>query len=460
MLLVAVTGDVGSGKSSLLEATATRLREHGRSVDGFVMKAGPRPQADRGADRYDLVWVATSDSLPFAGRVEGGSVPYQFNDTTWERIRQWAGGAPSAEVLFVDELGKLEAQGQGFLAIWPQLQGARVLVAGVRESSLTEIEARIGRPFDLIVRADEPKARELLQTVCAEASDWERIGLYGAASGGLEMSLGSALHGVKFPFVGAIMSSSQCAVLSWAGDGLARRERVVWVSTISAGLKALSPAGSRLGPMLAITVQGILFTLASRVLGWNRFGLFAGGFLAGAWAASQGFFVQYLFMGKSLEKAYDTVRAWMSRQMHIEAPTLPLLILGLAVAYGVVAGISTTLALRRPAPDSKLGAWAKRTRSATEAPPSPNLGQALGMALRDLARPMFWIPVVLVSGILAVSGSKWEESLWVALRAVAVALPLFAGVRMLNPLRISAWLRRRRHWGPAYALESVLGRRG
>ena len=72
------------------------------------------------------------------------------------------------------------------------------------------------------------------------------MGTYGASSGAIECSLGTWLHTIRFPLVGTAMAPIQAAVLAIASQGLGNRGRVVWISTIAAGLKSLSPSGRRL----------------------------------------------------------------------------------------------------------------------------------------------------------------------------------------------------------------------
>ena len=55
--------------------------------------------------------------------------------------------------------------------------------------------------------------------------------------------------------------------------------RVVWVPFISGGLKALSPAGNRVRPMIAIIMQGLLFGGTVQGLGWNFLAIGLGGAL-------------------------------------------------------------------------------------------------------------------------------------------------------------------------------------
>lgn len=449
MLLVAVTGPVGSGKSSLLALLAQWALERKLSVDGFISEAAPR--VDDVAPFYELKWISNIDSIVIATRKSGAG--FDYNSEAFSRAEQWAEGLsakPPEDLIIADEFGKLEAEGEGHLSWWPLLEKSKphLVVLSVRSGLVTNIESKIGHTFDVIVDTSNEDAFDVLTSLLADRKDWERIGLWGAGSGSFEASVGSALHGIKFPLTGVIMSSAQAVVMKWAGDGLARRERVIWVPFISAGLKAFSPTGSRLGVMLAITVQGFFFALATRIVGWNKVGLGIGGFLVGAWAGAHGFLIQYLLLGKSLEKAYASLGEWLSLKFNFVTPPLFEFVGWVVLAHAVISMLSTLLlSLKRPPQFEKFQAI---DPSRIQKPKS--VGHAIAGAFRDLFRPAFLIPIFLVCGIMFASKANVQEVLWTILRAMTIGVVLFAIVRWFDPRGLVNWLKGKGHWGPAYAL--------
>jgi hypothetical protein len=287
------------------------------------------------------------------------------------------------------------------------------------------------------------------------------VGVFGAASGTLEMTLGAALHGGMVPFRGLVMSSAQAAVMTFAASRLGARGRVVWVPFFAAGLKALSPAGNRLRPMLAITVQGLLYSGATSLLGWNRAGVAVASALVGAWAAGQGLVLQYLFVGHELLKAYEAVVAFASRHWGVSAPAIGMAVTGWILAWAIVAGTVGALAFGRARDASAesraletLAEWRDRLGGAPSLVGSerPSWGQALASGAKDLARPTFWVPLMLVVAIILAAGSPWESAFWVVARAATVGMVLFTAVRFLDVPGAMRALRRRGHWGPALAL--------
>lgn len=441
MLLVAVTGPIGSGKTSALREFAEGALALGRSVDGFYAEAEGRDDLERGASSYTLVYPRTGERVLFAERQ---SVGYQFSVEAASKTAAWADGlAEGVEILLLDELGRLEAKGGGHMALWPRIleKKPKMVVAAVREDILATIEAKLGRKFDIVLPAG-PQTAETLMRIASERPDWERIGKFGAGAGGLEMSVGAALHTYRFPLTGLAMSTTQTAVMTVAGDGLVEPGRVVWVSFISAGLKAFSPSGSRIGAMIAITVQGLLYSLSTRILGWNGVGIALGGALVGAWAATQGFFVQYLLLGRGLEKAYDEVANWVRQRIHLELPGLVGLVAAVVIVYALVGGTVGFVAWkRRSRLRDRMEGWLTRQ----------------GVAKRRKKFPIgLFVPLFIVAGILLSAGNSFSSVAMIVLRALAIGFLLFALVQRWNPVKLLKFLNRTGRWGQAYALAAAL----
>lgn len=271
-LLIAVIGPPGSGKTQLLAELAAWQRTQGGRIDGFLAAAGEHHRVGEGADCYRLSMLATGEELPWAEKDQSCNPPYRFVPATRQKLHDWAAALPAkSPLVLLDEFGRFEARGEGLMLLWPALLQARpgIVVIAVRAGVAETIEARLGRRFDLKIIADSPEAPAELRQACADYGEWTRIGLFGGASGGLEMTLGTVLHASKLPLRGVVMSSLQAGMMVFASLGLTQPGRVIWVPFISAGLKALSPGGSRLRPMFAIAAQGLLFGTSVQFLGAN-----------------------------------------------------------------------------------------------------------------------------------------------------------------------------------------------
>lgn len=435
----------------------------GRPADGFLARAHRRDNPHMGADRYDLEWIRDGHAVPFARRTPTGIPSYAFDDDAFAEVRAWARDLPShppLSLVLLDEFGQLEARGGGHLGAWPDLAKAdpEVVVVAVRAGLAETISTRLGRDFDIILDAERPDAWDNLRAACREHRDWLRVGGWGAGAGGVEVGLGSILHGVRLPGRGLVLSSLQTAVMVAAGAGMGRRGRVVWVPFIAAGLKALSPAGNRLRPMLAITVQGLLFGGATTLLGWNPFGLALGAWLVGAWAAAQGAVLQYLLVGDQLLRAYDSVVGWLSAGWDVSAPGIWTAIGAWIVLWGLgTMSVGLYVYRRRTLPRRFRELMSRRMEGLGDAG-TVSRRRAAMQGLRDLARPVFWLPLLVIAAIVLAAGAPWGDVFWMAARAVTVGFLVFTLARGFQPRRFVVWLRSRGRWGPAVALEKALKR--
>jgi nucleoside-triphosphatase THEP1 len=462
MLLVGVVGAVGAGKSTLLGTLAAWWTASGRRADGIVAEAcGDRPAEKRGAERYVLHWLATGERQVLAQRDDTQSPPYRFDTGALQRLTSWGDAltaATPAPLVLLDEFGRVEAAGGGLMPLWPKVEIAdpEIVVIAVRADCEEEIVSQLGRGFDVRVAAGHAGAWDQLRAACVAHADWSRVGVFGAGAGAVEVTIGSALHGARLPLRGLAMSSTQSAIMAHTGERLGRRPRVIWVPFIAAGLKALSPAGSRVRPMIAITVQGVLFAAATTVLGWNLAGLGLGGALVGMWAAAQGLVLQYLLVGSDLLRAYEAVVRWTAER-GFGAPGLATTLAVWISLWGCVSAAVTLVVWRRGALPARLRSAMERGVEQTRVAPGRGRAHAFGAAFRDIARPVFWIPVLIVGIILALAGSPAERLLWIAVRAATIGFLLFAAVRMVDPARVIAWLRGRGYWGPAVAFARAVG---
>lgn len=250
-------------------------------------------------------------------------------------------------------------------------------------------------------------------------------------------------------------------MMVFAGFGLTQPGRVMWVSFISSGLKALSPAGSRLRPMLAIFVQGFLFGSTVQVLGWNVLAIALGGMLMGLWAALQGFLLEYLMLGGDLLKAYDSMVLWIAQRLHLQAPTLPWVVGGWALVHGSICAVTCVFAWRLQQPPAAIRRILEQEAAGGTTPVAAAQPARAARWARwlEFTRWKFWLPLVIVAGILLAGGSSWEKIGWLTLRFVAVGLVLMALVSLLRPARWSEQLRRRGWWGPALAFNDAFSRR-
>ena len=381
--------------------------------------------------------MRTNEHQLFAKRNDQGQ--FQIQEDAIGAIDQWSKNLPKKlDLVVMDEFGKWEAKGGGIMPFWSAVAASkpRMVVLTLRQGVRKEIEEKLGRKFDKVFEADDPTTPRELGIMFDELRDWELVGTYGASSGGIEASLGSWLHGIRFPFVGTVMGSIQAAMLAMASKGLGRKELVVWISTIAAGLKALSPSGSRIGPMIAIAAQGFLFMVGAVIGRWSKFGFYLGAFLVGLWAALQGFFIQFLLLGRSIDRAWgDSVR-FVRLHLGISVPNLWIVIMIVSILNGVACMVLTSLVVRR-------SGVTPLTASASFANSKSSTRQVL-----------FWLPLILVTSVLFLAGENPMGILWMVLRAFAVLASLWGLGKLIAHMNTEKALARL-GWGPAVAIRTA-----
>lgn len=152
-----VIGSRGAGKTTTLFQIALLLEERGLEVGGVVQPAVHEfPSAARTG--YLLRDVHSGEDRVFARRREGSG--FDFDPDGWDWARQRILQARSSmDVVVVDELGRLEAKGEGHLPgleVPIEAERARIWLLGVRADQASVFEERLG-PFALTLRLDVGK---------------------------------------------------------------------------------------------------------------------------------------------------------------------------------------------------------------------------------------------------------------------------------------------------------------
>jgi hypothetical protein len=260
----------------------------------------------------------------------------------------------------------------------------------------------------------------------------EALGKYGALLSLIEIGLGSVLHGLHIPFSGIFLSLNQGYLLCRVSL-ITREEK--WlpyaVSNVAAVLKSLSPAGQKLGPMLSLSVQGLLFNLGPFLMGVNLFGLILGMILLSIWSFIQPLVTYYLFFGEELFNAAEFLYKKSIPFHGIEGETLTHLFLGIVSLKALFATGLAILAWKG------LGdKFQERLAQIGHQKESVKTGSPFLLALKDLTRPLFVISFLGTGAFLIFSQTA---STWYLLRPVAIAFIFFYFSRTLT---LDRWLSR------------------
>jgi uncharacterized membrane protein len=248
----------------------------------------------------------------------------------------------------------------------------------------------------------------------------------------VEIGLGSIVHGLNIPFGGHFLSLYQAFFLTRSCEAarpfhLEKRAPML-ISNVAAVLKSLSPAGNKLGPMLSISMQGLLYSVGLWVGGANRFGQSLGAVLLGLWAFVQPLVTYYLFFGADL---YASFAYFVNKAVPFASTVvIPILIAVVAIKMllslfvvwlGHQRAAGTTLSqLEHRA--LRLGERAAVGRlSATH----PGRFAALRGALRDLTRPLFLVCLAMTGLFLYYSQGNALRVWLYLLRPLAVAFIFF-----------------------------------
>jgi nucleoside-triphosphatase THEP1 len=174
-VIVILTGDVGSGKTTcvagLLKILASRLTE----ADGFL---GPRVYEKDRLLGYDLVAVRDGRRFPFLrlanepGRTAVG--PWRLVDHSLDEAGEIILGSRPEAVLVVDELGPLELEGRGHgpsLAAVLDQPGRRFLFV-IRTSCLDGFLRRFaGRRVSVHPRGEKRCVETILEELESDGRD-------------------------------------------------------------------------------------------------------------------------------------------------------------------------------------------------------------------------------------------------------------------------------------------------
>lgn len=274
----------------------------------------------------------------------------------------------------------------------------------------------------------------------------EIVGHYGATLSLIEVGLGSLLHAFKVPFSGILLSLNQGFILCRAAIFSRDIPQNLWttysISNVAAVLKSLSPAGKKLGPMLSLSMQGLLFNIGILVFGTNPVGLCAGMALLSIWTFIQPLVTYYLFFGNELISAVEYLYQKTLPYHGLKAESLLWIFLGLVVTKMLAAVILAIVAWRTQG-DTIYGKNYEegliklaREKGAKISDERKN-GNAAWLAFKDLFRPLFLVSLVTTGAFLYFSQHDYAQIGWYLLRPLAIGFIFFYISRTLT---LDRWL--------------------
>lgn len=291
------------------------------------------------------------------------------------------------------------------------------------------------------------------------------IGSHAAMLSITEIGLGSLLHSFHMPFTGYFLSLNQVFLLSRASGLIgANGSRFMpgSVSFVAAALKSLSPAGKKLTPMLAISMQGCLFNIGIFLFGHTTAGRIVGAAISSLWGFLQQFLIYFFIFGHIFTQAMMQFHEYPKIWFNIEPECIVYVLAGIV---GLKVILSVTAAYLAPKVSSQLMTkYTSRISSASikRKPQTPvpagqgRIKKIAWLAAKDMCVWPF-IACLLLGGV-----SFWFVeggiSTWVVintLRPIAIGFLIFFAMRILPMEKLAGWLEHQ-HQGLGQAFRIAL----
>ncbi len=167
------------------------------------------------------------------------------------------------------------------------------------------------------------------------------VGVFGALWGGLEATLGAALHALRIPFAGLVLGSAGMTIALIGRLFVPRAGSLLAIGIVTALLKAFSVGGFVFSPMLAIVVESAIAEAVVLAAGTRRAGFVAAGAAALAWPVVHPLVTQTLIAGRGVLAVYLEMVRGLMRWLGLEAGALAgalAVFVALHVSAGALAG--------------------------------------------------------------------------------------------------------------------------
>lgn len=250
----------------------------------------------------------------------------------------------------------------------------------------------------------------------------------------MEVSLGSLLHTLHVPCSGFFLSLNQCYVLNRAllSQDSTTPYLPIAISNTAAVVKSLSPYGKKCTPMLAISMQGLLFNLGSLVFGQNLLGRCVGSLLLALWPMLQ----PLLIYGVIYSSLFEQLKGMIPLQALLIGYVSLHLFLSLAVAF--IASFMPANLLERY--DNYALSQSRPVKKLPAPVTDSGFKHTLKGVWKDFTAPFFLLSVGMSALFLYTTLHSLEAFVFVFLRLIAVSLLTFFLVRKLSIAWVASML--------------------
>jgi nucleoside-triphosphatase THEP1 len=250
----------------------------------------------------------------------------------------------------------------------------------------------------------------------AISDKWIKASIIGTIWAAAEIVLGSFLHNLRVPFSGNVLTAIALVILisvshKWREHGLYWRAGI-----ICALMKTMSPSAIIFGPMIAIIAESLLLEASVRFFGRTFAGFIIGSMLAMSWNLFQKILNLIIFYGGNLVDLYSNLTNYAARELNLKFDTFwaPLiLLLALYAAFGAASAIIGIRTGRKIV--SRPVETVLKEKRITR-PAEPSSGKPFEYSLTWLG-----IDVMLIAGsLLVVSLTKWMYWILIVIPIVAI----------------------------------------
>ena len=276
-----------------------------------------------------------------------------------------------------------------------------------------------------------------------ENKDINTTGKFAAILSMTEVGLGSLLHAWRLPFTGQFLSLNQAFISCKAIKSSSTRSPWIplQIAMIGATLKSLAPAGKRLTPMLAISMQGFILSSFQFILGTHFLGTLVSVLAMCLWAFIQPLAIYLLVFGRDIFYVADYFFKKIQKVIPIEYEHLAYAISGL-VAIKLLLGLVVVL-LVYTRTDKECESYFKRLQSGFDKinpkriPQSLSFSPKLRLVFKDMTQPWFLISIALMLVFFFLTNPKGVMWIWLLMRPLACGFIVFYALRFLP---VNEWL--------------------
>lgn len=279
----------------------------------------------------------------------------------------------------------------------------------------------------------------------------DQVGTWAGTLAIAEVGIGSFMHAAHVPLTGTLLSINQGLFLSRITrlnhDLPGARTLGFEVSTVTALLKSFAPVGKKLTPMLAIGVQGFLFSLGTGLFGANLVGVIIGSMLLAIWGIVQPAILAGIMISTLSDSEWQRVQSgWQKMVSDVEflqSMSLTEAVMILAAAKCAIAAVLAIIAWFSSVGDPKsfLSRWEtfinRRARIGTlsinTVPADTSLGLRghIQLALKDLRHPLVWLSALLISLFSFFVDSQFIAAIWLGMRGIGGLFIVYLLLRLL-----------------------------